>query len=619
MCGILGVVQPINKTNPQQFLDALNLMAHRGPDGCGVYHNPHISFGHRRLSIIDLSAHANQPLTTGNEDLVIMFNGEIYNYKEISDGLTLTTTSDTEVILKGYKTYGTDFFHRIRGIYAICIYDNRNKEEPTCILLRDPAGVKPLYWTYYSNGLIVSSELKSILPLLPQKPSINEWSIKKYIHLGYCPEPQTAYEGIEALKPGVCFTYNILKNTFEEKPILTYTFQSQPMSEEEATNETGKLLKKACERNMVADVKVNVALSGGIDSSLIFAYTHQFNPEVTGITIAFEDNAYDESKAAKAHADHIGGKQQVETTQVDNKLDLLNTLLLHFDQPYADSSFIPFYFLSKAAAKHSKVLIGGDSGDEIHNGYMGYRVLPYLSFIQKYKLGLPIRLFIRVALPFLRAPQKRIARKFSGLLKTKNIGALLFYWESWFPPDEQMYENNPFTYSVKDVLPPKPTEDDLAYITKEYFVGRMQSDYLRKSDMMSMLNSLEFRVPMLDEDLTKFSLSIPYFYKSTRNTTKRILRTLHAKVYPEYLTKLPKKGFTIPLDHWLGEENLAHIKEILLNDFYIQKFINVNYIHYLFNNISKENEYISRASVYQRILILYSLAIWHQHYQHQIR
>ena len=617
MCGILGVVQTTNKTNQQQFLDALNLMEHRGPDGYGVYHNQHISFGHRRLSIIDLSTHANQPLTNTNENIVIIFNGEIYNYKEISDGLSLSTTSDTEVILKGYEKYGTDFFHRIRGIYAICIYDQRDQEKPKCILLRDPAGVKPLYWTNTNNGLIVSSELKSILPLLPQKPAINELSIKKYIHLGYCPEPQTAYQGIEALIPGICIVYSIPQNTFEEKTILTYSFESQPMSEAYATKKTAELLETACVRNMVADVKVNVALSGGIDSSLIYAYTHRHNRNITGITIAFDDSAYDESEAAKAHANHIGGKQQVETTQVDNKLDLLNKLLLHFDQPYADSSFIPFYFLSKAAAKHSKVLIGGDSGDEIHNGYMGYRVLPYLRFIQKYKLSLLATGLLQLVLPFLSKSRKRIARKFMGLLKTRNLGELLFYWESWFPPDEQMYKENPFTYSIKEVLPPKPQEGDLAYITKEYFVGRMQSDYLRKSDMMSMLNSLEFRVPMLDEDLTKFSLSIPYFYKSTRNTTKRILRRLHSQIYPKQLTNLPKKGFTIPLDKWLGDENLISINNYLSREnCYYTKYINTNYVQTLFNSLNnlQSIEYISRAGIYQRILIIYSLELWHNSY-----
>jgi asparagine synthetase B (glutamine-hydrolysing) len=181
-----------------------------------------------------------------------------------------------------------------------------------------------------------------------------------------------------------------------------------------------------------------------------------------------------------------------------------------------------------------------------------------------------------------------------------------------------MFKENPYKYDLSEVLPGKPNEKDLAYITKEYFVGRMQSDYLRKSDMMSMLNSLEFRVPMLDEDLIKFSLSIPYFYKSTRKTTKRILRKLHGAIYPEQLTQLPKKGFTIPLDHWLGEENLTRIKSRLSHPgAYYTKFIESSYVDTLFSslNTTQNEDYISRAGIYQRILIIYSLELWHDTYQ----
>lgn len=616
MCGILGVISKQNTTNQSIFLNALNLMEHRGPDGFGVLHNQYISFGHRRLSIIDLSSHANQPLSTDEQKLSIVFNGEIYNYKEISSDLILTTTSDTEVLLKGYEKHGVDFFHKIRGIYAICIFDNRDSDNPKCILLRDPAGVKPMYTARTENGVILSSEIKSIIPLLNKKPVINELSIKKYIHLGYCPEPETAYVGINALTPGICYTYYINSNTFTEKVILTYQFEAEAMDENLALTKTQELLDVACVRNMVADVKVNVALSGGIDSSLIYAYTNKHNNNtVTGITVGFEDSAYDESEAAQAHANYIGAPQQIEKTDVDNKLELLNKLLLNFDQPYADSSFIPFYFLSKAAAKHSKVLIGGDSGDEIHNGYMGFRVLPYLNQIQKYKLNYPAIWVLSALSPFVNDTKKRIIRKFIGLLKTKNLAELVFYWESWFPPDASMYKENPFNYSLADVMPAKQQESDLAYITKEYFVGRMQSDYLRKSDMMSMLNSLEFRVPMLDEDLTKFSLSIPYHYKSNRKTTKIILRKLHGLIYPEHLTKLPKKGFTIPLDTWLGTENLNAIKNKLMQpNTYYTKYINRSYVTTLFESLNnpKNESYISRAGIYQRILIIYSLEIWHE-------
>ncbi|MES2691193.1 MAG: asparagine synthase-related protein, partial [Bacteroidota bacterium] len=323
------------------------------------------------------------------------------------------------------------------------------------------------------------------------------------------------------------------------------------------------------------------------------------------------------TSAAMAHANHLNAPQQIEKTDATNKLALLDKLLLHFDQPYADSSFIPFYFLSKAAAKHSKVLIGGDSGDEIHNGYMGFRVLPYLHFIQKYKLTFIVVPLLQLAQFFAKPHHKRIIRKFTGLLKTRNLAELLFYWESWFPPDEKMYRSNPFNYPISDVLPKAGNGTMKSEITKEYFAGRMQSDYLRKSDMMSMLNSLEFRVPMLDEDLTRFSLHIPYAFKSNRKTTKLILRKLHGMIYPERLTRLPKKGFTIPLDTWLGPENLEQIKNTLLKTgSYYTRYITTEYVINLFESLagSKNESYISRAGIYQRILIIYSLELWHKNY-----
>jgi asparagine synthase (glutamine-hydrolysing) len=617
MCGLLGHVSTQNNTDKDKFLSALNTMTHRGPDGFGVFHNQYISFGHRRLSIIDLSTSANQPLLFENNKLAIIFNGEIYNYAEISTGLNLETKSDTEVLAKGYAKYGASFFKKIRGIYAFAIMDLRKEDEPICLLLRDPAGVKPFYYFKHDNEITFASEIKAILPLIPKPIAINEEAIKEYIHLGYCAEPNTAYKNILALTPGILHTFNCKTAALHTNEILTYSFKQHKIDKETAIKETEALLKTATKRNLVADVKVNVALSGGIDSSLVYAYANQVsNNTTTGITIAFDDKDYDESVAAAAHAQHLGAPHQIEKTDVNNKLDLLNNLLLNFDQPFSDSSLIPFYFLTKAAAKHSKVLIGGDSGDEIHNGYLGHRYLPILTKIARYKLGKLISPLVKLAVSFSKGSRKRELNKLGGLLATNSVEELLFYWESWFPPDVAMYPKNPFNYNPMDLVKPMP--DDLTpeeKIVRNYFVKRMQSDYLKKSDMMSMYNSLEFRVPMLDEDLTQYSLGIPYQFKSNRNTTKLILRYLHSTIYPKTLSNLPKKGFTIPLDTWLGTENLNTIKTYLLKpNCYYTRFIKHEYIETLFNSLNNPNasQFISRASIYQRILTIYSLEIWYE-------
>jgi asparagine synthase (glutamine-hydrolysing) len=516
MCGLLGHVSNQNNTDKDTFLAALNTMTHRGPDGFGVYHNEYLSFGHRRLSVIDLSTSANQPLIYEDNKLAIIFNGEIYNYNEISVDLDLETKSDTEVLVKGYAKYGISFFAKIRGIYAFAIMDFRKIEEPICLLLRDPAGVKPLYYFKIKNEITFASEIKAILPIIPKPLEINEEAIKEYIHLGYCAEPNTAYKNIMAITPGVLYTFNCKTATLSTTTLRTYSFKQQNANKNTAIQQTESLLTTAIKRNLVADVKVNVALSGGIDSSLIYAYANQVsNNTITGITVAFDDTDYDESPAAAAHAHYLGAPHQIEKIYVNNKLDLLNNLLLNFDQPYADSSLIPFYFLTKAAAKHSKVLIGGDSGDEIHNGYLGHRYLPLLAKLVTLKIGKLVRPLIKLAATLNKGSRKRELNKLSGLLATNTLEELIFYWESWFPPDASMYPENPFNYNPLELV--KPQSNDLTYSEKivcNYFVKRMQSDYLKKSDMMSMYNSLEFRVPMLDEDLTQYSLSIPYNFIS---------------------------------------------------------------------------------------------------------
>lgn len=611
MCGILGVAKIQNQTHPELFLTALNKMQHRGPDGFGVFHTEYVSLGHRRLSIIDLSTQANQPFLNADGKVAIIFNGEIYNYKELSNGFTLTTQSDTEVLLQGYLNHGISFFSRIRGIYAFCIYDNRDNNDPKCILMRDPAGVKPLYYTHKENALFFASEVKSLLPLLPFKPTANDRILKQYIHLGYCPEPETAYTEINCLIPGTCMVYSIRSNTISLTTIFQYSFhEKKAISLNQAITHTKHLLQQACSRNLVADVHINIALSGGIDSSLIYGYSNQLSQQgITGITIASSDADYDETAAAKAHADFIHAPHQIEYTDAEQKMELLNKLLDHFDQPYADSSFIPFYFLCKAASKHSKVLIGGDSGDEIHNGYAGHQYLPVLQKAKAFNtLFIPL---LKVLSLISSKHRKRVIRKIIALLNTNSLPEMVFLWESWFPHPINMYPINPFKFE-DTYHDDKTTVDDAhQYINETYFKGRMQSDYLRKSDMMSMINSIEFRVPMLDEDLTAFSLAIPYSYKSSIRQTKKILRLLHSELYPSYLSRLPKKGFTIPLDHWLGKENLDLIQDYLIHKSkrYTQ-YLSEDYILLLFDQLKNNDNSISRASIYQRILIVYSLERW---------
>jgi len=619
MCGILGYVdlQGINDKK-DRFDYALEKLKHRGPDGTGKWSDQHVILGHRRLSIIDLSDSGSQPFLSNNKKACIVFNGEIYNYKEISTDLTLRSQSDTEVLLEGYLKHGSSFFKRIRGIYAFAIYDFRVEGDERLVLLRDSAGVKPLYVAEESSGVIFSSEIKAILPLLKHKPEIDSQALKAYIHLGYIVEPSTIYKGLSALTPGEIRILSIRENTWDQSTNSCYDFDLVESSSKAAVvDRTKNLLHQAISRNLVADVPVNIALSGGIDSSLVYHYANQIKPTL-GITVQMDERAFDETDTAKIYAGHINGPHQIVNTQVDQKLELLNKLLLHFDQPYADSSFIPFHFLSKSAAQYSKVLIGGDSGDEIHNGYSGYRYLPILLTIRNSSLRYVVISTLKI-LGWLLKSKRRQIKKLQNVMAAHNDEASLFEWHAWFPSNSRMYKKVPFKYetkSIEEVFKPKKELIDISGKIKEnYFTKRMISDYLRKSDVMSMYNSLEFRVPMLDEDLVAQSLKIPYHQKSGFfKGQKLVLRKIHTHLYPKATSKLKKKGFTIPLDTWLGDSNLKVIKDLLLHeDGIVNQYIELEYVDVLMQTLTdkKLQQYCSRESAYQRILILYSLQIWY--------
>jgi len=593
------------------------LLSHRGPDDSGEFVEPGIFLGHRRLSIIDLSQAANQPFFSGDGNAIIVFNGEIYNYKELSDGLSLRTTSDTEVLLEGFLKFGLSFFQRIRGIYAFVIYDKRTHQ---LIFYRDPAGIKPLYYTIQEGSISFASEIKSLYHLFRNALSINENAIKSYLSLGYVSEPSTIYNEIRALNPGTLLCYDINTNCSTEETLFSYTFdQFNQLSFANNLSQTESLLKRACERNKVADVEVNIALSGGIDSSLINYYVSKFN---TGrsITVRFSEDSYDESSTAADFARHLSAEHFISDVKITNQLELLNKLLIHFDQPYGDSSLIPFYFLSKSASNFSKVIMGGDGGDEIHNGYNSQRLFPFLSSIQSHFGGMMVSRSMKAMGSALSVEQSRLMMKFGSLLATHSGDELAFNLLSWFPALQDQYPINPFKYLLADLHKGFTRKEKLSLhggslIEAVLFQERLRSDYLRKADMMSMINGVEYRIPMLDEDLVSFSLSIPYDQKSSLFKSKKMLRAIHKKYFPSYSSKLKKQGFSLPLDNWLGDPTLKYIESYILDENgIVLNYIEPEYVKILFRTLKEEKlrRFCSRESAYQRILILYSLQLWYR-------
>jgi asparagine synthase (glutamine-hydrolysing) len=624
VCGLFGFADSHGNISASLSLlkKGIYNINHRGPDGIYTWHNEKVFLGHARLAIIDLSDDANQPFKSTSDEVWIIFNGEIYNYKDLRTEIgehKFRTKSDTETLLEGYIKFGFNFFNKIRGIYAFAILDLRAEQK--IIVGRDPSGTKPLFLFNKNGNLAFASEIKAMLPLLKGQLSINENIVKAYINLGFCPEPYTIYNEIYTLEPG---TIEIHSNTKVEK-IKFFEFDFQKRNNKtfaENLNNIEDLLKKAVERNLVADVDIAVALSGGIDSSLIYALTYKSGFKPRGISVYFKDHESSEQEIVKKYVETLQG--EVQYIEGDNLLniDLVNKILLHFDQPYGDSSAFNLYFLTQASSKFTRVLIGGDGGDEIFNGYPSQTWLRTLNYLKNFPIiNSLIGLSLNIGKKLLKGNKKRtISRLVSLWFGKENI---IYDWISWFPANSTLDGISPFLFDTNigreiymNIFVDEEPIDFNHQITFDRFRKIMLSDYLRKTDMMSMMNSVEYRVPMLDEDLVKYALKIPEAQKSNRKQTKIYLRKIHSEFYPSKTSNAPKKGFTIPLDKVLNKADYSQIFMMLTSsECYIARFIKKEYIINLFDALENYEKYISeisKAGVYQRILIIYSLELWYQ-------
>jgi asparagine synthase (glutamine-hydrolysing) len=624
MCGFVGafVYGSYLDAHRGALETGLATIRHRGPDATNQLTVDSVYLGQNRLSIIDLSDAANQPLKDAREDAWIVYNGEIYNYQALRSAARgpFLTSGDTEVLLRGYLDAGPQFFRQVRGIYAFAIVDKRTRTQ--VVLGRDPAGVKPLYWFRNARLLAFASEIKALIPLVGSELSVDEDVLKAYLNLGYCPEPRTIYRQIHALTPGHVLV--VTADEVREVPVVRYDFtRENTLSFAENAERTQSLIDHAVRRNLVADVDVAVALSGGIDSSLIYASARRHDPDIQGLTVRFAEAGYDESNMARVFADHVAGKQQMVDIEADFNLEQLDRIFLHFDQPYADSSAIPTYYLTRATRQHTKVLLGGDGGDELYNGYLSQRLLPYLRKLRDWPAGDTLMAGVLGVSRLAGAGARRISHRAQALAENP-AADMMFDWHSWLPRNTVYNGRSPFLYDgdaglamyqqifVEDQ--PPGFEQCVAF---EHFTRTLLSDYLRKTDMMSMMNGVEYRVPLLDEDLASFALTIPYAQKSSVRQSKKILRHIHARTYPRATSRAPKRGFAIPLDKYLKVEDLMRIREILMRRGGLAKnYIREEYISYLLDaalGFHDASAHVSRAGVYQRMLILYSLELWHTH------
>ena len=578
MCGIAGLCNW--EKNTAQNIEKMNLrMVHRGPDqgGAFVEEDGSVALGHRRLSIVDLSANGAQPMTSHSGRLVMVFNGEIYNHKELRKKLLkekkvseFRGTSDTEVLLELFEHLGVrEGISLCKGMFAIALYD---RQEKILYLLRDRIGEKPLYYGKVSGKFVFASELGCLEVLDGFDNPIQEKVLPIYFIHGYIPAPYSIYQDIYKLEPGTILT---IKAPYEEYEIEAYWSmkevakkgENHPFkgSQEEACEELERLLKESVAEQMVADVPVGAFLSSGIDSSTIVALMQSLSSQrVKSFTIGMEDPRYNEAEVAKKIAKHLGTEHTELYITEEDARRVIPHLSYMYSEPFADSSQIPTYLVSKMTKEHVTVSLSGDGGDELFCGYVTYDSIDRIWGKMK-SVPYPVRKLASSLV--LKSPIKlgRIANTKAMLLGAKGPEELY----------ELSNEEEPLAKKIsieKKMLPFKYTEAPQGYLKNTRhnimlldLLMYHPDDILVKVDRAGMAVSLESRIPMLDRDVVEFAWTLPLEYKYSQGVTKKVLRNILYKYVPKEIMDLPKRGFAIPVSKWLREPGLREWAQALID------------------------------------------------------
>jgi asparagine synthase (glutamine-hydrolysing) len=575
MCGIAGrfnfdAAHPVDRARLVAMTDAV---AHRGPDAGGYYLDAGLGLGHRRLSIIDLAT-GDQPI--GNEDgsVQVIFNGEIYNFAEVrrellTHGHRFRTNSDTEVIAHGYEQWGERCVDRFRGMFAFAVWDARARR---LLLARDRLGVKPLYYAEVPGGLVFGSEIKSLLED-PQVP--REWradALDAYLTLLYIPAPDTIYRGIHKLPPAHVLVAERGRVRISKYWDLEFTGGREKRTEEEYLEELDAHLREAVRLRMISDVPLGAFLSGGIDSSTVVAYMvgASDTPPVT-ISVGFEHQAFDEVEHAESVARHLGCEFHALTASPRVE-ELLPKLAWHFDEPFADSSAVPTYYVSKAARQLVTVALSGDGGDELWAGYTRHRV-EHWEHRMRGALGPATRAaaWLGQALPL----SVKGARSLRHLADDPDQAYALKHAYGMFEPGAKgrLYSGDfrrqvngydalaPFRDAYHACASADPLDRSMYVDARTYMID----DVLTKVDRMSMAVSLEAREPLLDHKLLEFAARVPASLKLKDGRSKYLLRRVLDRRVPRSIIERKKSGFAAPIGEWLRGPLAAMANDLLLD------------------------------------------------------
>lgn len=557
MCGIAGLASADRPSSPQELLHIAQLMAdamvHRGPDDAGVWapETGDVALAHRRLSIIDLSQLGHNPMSSNDGRVWITFNGEIYNFGELrrdleSAGYGFRSKTDTEVILAAYDRWGLECVQRFVGMFAIALWDASRRR---LWLVRDRLGKKPLYYAVVGGRLLFSSELKGILTCPSFPRDVDDDAIRLYLEFGYVPSPLTIYRAARKLPPGHFLVLENGRTTITRywDPV-PFAVEGSSYTAEAAERALEEQLRVAVRQRMIADVPLGAFLSGGIDSSLIVALMReQTQTAVRTFTIRFENPEFNEADHAAEVARHLGTEHHEQTCTGAQMLEVVDRLPEMYDEPFADSSAVPTYLVSKIAREMVTVSLSGDGGDELFFGYPRYRYHASAASI----LALPRPLRRGAALAADRVPTRR-ARRIADVLRNDELDYYARF-VSFFTPTEIAELTGappvaPLLYA--DALARSTSMARAARPCLLDLVSYLPEDILTKVDRASMAVSLEVRAPLLDHRVVELALKLPLGLKHHGRTMKWILRQMLYRRVPSTLIDRPKMGFGVPLADW---------------------------------------------------------------------
>lgn len=605
MCGICGFTGTL--ANADDVLDnMMNKIVHRGPDSGGKHIDQNVALGFRRLSIIDLD-HGSQPMYNETDDIVVTFNGEIYNYQLlredlISKGHIFKNDSDTEVLLHAYEEYGEDMLNQLRGMFAFVIWDSKKE---LLFGARDFFGIKPFYYTIINGNIVYGSEIKSILEYPHFKKEVNIEALENYLTFQYSVLPETFFKGVYKLMPSHCFTFQ--NGIMNIKRYWEPTFDADNSKTlEQFVKEIDAAMQDSIKKHKISDVEVGSFLSSGVDSSYVAACFHGDKT----FTVGFDYEKYNEIDYAKALSKKINIDNYSKLITTQEYWEAIPKVQYHMDEPLADPSAIALYFVSQTASKHVKVALSGEGADEFFGGYNIYREPHDLLPITR--LPKPVKKIlggIAKTIPFHVKGKNYIIRG-SKELQERFIGNAFMFQES---EREKLLKHPTKRYHHTEIT--KPLYDKVKHlddVTKMQYIDInlwLIGDILLKADKMSCAHSLEVRVPFLDKEVFKVARTLPTKFKVNKENTKYAMRIASHRYLPDMVAEKKKLGFPVPIRVWLKEDKYYNIVKTAFTSKTAQTYFKTNEIVKFL-----DEHKAGKADNSRKIWTIYMFLVWHKQF-----